>query len=98
MPVGQSVEGLERYPINLRYPRELRDSIERLRELAVITPRGDHIPLSAVAIILGTLPLSLVGGIWRLRWFDSCLLRRFGRRFRRRFHGNGIACTAPASG
>ncbi|MFU8877670.1 MAG: efflux RND transporter permease subunit, partial [Wenzhouxiangellaceae bacterium] len=49
MPVGQSVEGLERYPINLRYPRELRDSIERLRELAVVTPRGDHIPLSAVA-------------------------------------------------
>jgi len=49
MSVGQSVEGLERYPINLRYPRELRDSIERLRELAVVTPRGDHIPLSAVA-------------------------------------------------
>jgi len=49
MPVGQSVEGLERYPINLRYPRELRDSIEDLRELAVVTPRGDQIPLSAVA-------------------------------------------------
>jgi len=49
MPVGFSVEGLERYPINLRYPRELRDSIEDLAELAIVTPRGEQIPLSAVA-------------------------------------------------
>ncbi len=49
--VGFSVEGLERYPINLRYPRQLRDSIEDLRELAIVTPRGDQLPLSAVADI-----------------------------------------------
>jgi Cu(I)/Ag(I) efflux system membrane protein CusA/SilA len=51
MPVGYSVEGLERYPINLRYPRHLRDSIDDLEELAIVTPRGDQLPLSAVADI-----------------------------------------------
>ena len=51
MNVGQSVEGLERYPINLRYPRELRESLTDLRQLSVITPTGAEIPLSAVADI-----------------------------------------------
>ncbi|MFO8081202.1 MAG: efflux RND transporter permease subunit, partial [Armatimonadota bacterium] len=46
-----SVEGLERYPINLRYPRVLRDSLGDLEQLAVITPTGAEIPLSAVADI-----------------------------------------------
>jgi Cu(I)/Ag(I) efflux system membrane protein CusA/SilA len=45
------VEGLERYPVNLRYPRGVRDSVEKLRELAVVTPDGHQIPLSAVANI-----------------------------------------------
>jgi len=49
MTVGQSVEGRERYPINLRYPRELRDSLSDLRQLAIVTPAGAAIPLSAVA-------------------------------------------------
>jgi Cu(I)/Ag(I) efflux system membrane protein CusA/SilA len=49
MNVSETVEGLERYPINLRYPREARDSLERLKELAVVTPSGQQIPLSAVA-------------------------------------------------
>ena len=49
--IGESVEGLERYPINLRYPRDWRDSPERLRELPVVTPSGAHIPLGAVAEI-----------------------------------------------
>ena len=49
MRVGESVEGLERYPINLRYPRELRGSLGELRKLAILTPRGEEIPLSAVA-------------------------------------------------
>jgi Cu(I)/Ag(I) efflux system membrane protein CusA/SilA len=49
MNVGSSVEGLERYPINVRYPRSLRESLSDLRQLAVITPRGESIPLSAVA-------------------------------------------------
>ncbi|MEX2498978.1 MAG: CusA/CzcA family heavy metal efflux RND transporter [Wenzhouxiangellaceae bacterium] len=51
MNVGQSVEGLERYPINLRYPRDLRASLTDLRQLTVITPNGAEIPLSAVADI-----------------------------------------------
>ncbi|MBS3824276.1 MAG: efflux RND transporter permease subunit, partial [Wenzhouxiangellaceae bacterium] len=49
MNIGASVEGLERYPINLRYPRVLRDSLGDLEQLAVITPTGAEIPLSAVA-------------------------------------------------
>ena len=51
MNVTETVEGLERYPVNLRYPRRVRDSVERLRELAVVTPMGQQIPLSAVADI-----------------------------------------------
>ncbi len=51
MNIGASVEGLERYPINLRYPRVLRDSLGDLEQLAVITPTGAEIPLSAVADI-----------------------------------------------
>lgn len=49
MNVAQSVEGLERYPINVRYPRDLRDSIEDLRNLPIITNSGARIPLSEVA-------------------------------------------------
>ena len=49
MVVTQSVEGLERYPINVRYPRDLRDSIEDLRNLPIITTTGARIPLSEVA-------------------------------------------------
>lgn len=51
MNITETVEGLERYPVNLRYPRRFRDSVERLRELAVVTPGGQQIPLSAVADI-----------------------------------------------
>jgi len=51
MNVTETVEGLERYPVNLRYPRGRRDSVGKLRELAVVTPSGQQIPLSAVADI-----------------------------------------------
>ncbi len=51
MNVAETVEGLERYPVNLRYPREIRDSVEKLRELPVVTPAGHRIPLQAVADI-----------------------------------------------
>ncbi len=51
MTVAESVEGLERYPINIRYPREFRDSLDRLRELPVLTPAGAEIPLGRVADI-----------------------------------------------
>ncbi len=51
MKVTQTVEGLERYPINVRYPRDLRDSLEGLRNLPVVTPAGARIPLGEVADI-----------------------------------------------
>lgn len=49
MDVTQTVEGLERYWVNLRYPRELRDNLEELRRVRVATPSGAQIPLSLVA-------------------------------------------------
>ncbi|WP_044874416.1 efflux RND transporter permease subunit [Pseudomonas sp. LFM046] len=47
--VGETVEGLARYPINVRYPREWRDSIEALRQLPIYTATGGQITLGAVA-------------------------------------------------
>ncbi|MGI9169759.1 MAG: efflux RND transporter permease subunit, partial [Caulobacteraceae bacterium] len=47
--VGQTVEGLARYPINVRYPREVRDSLEPLRALPVLTPSMQQITLGTVA-------------------------------------------------
>jgi len=51
MNVTETVEGRERYPVNLRYPQGVRDSVEKLRALPVVTPSGPQIPLSAVADI-----------------------------------------------
>ena len=45
----RTVEGLERYPVNLRFPREQRDSIQELRELPIVTPSGAQVPLEQVA-------------------------------------------------
>lgn len=47
--VGEAVEGLERYPINIRYPREQRDNLADLEQLPVVTRQGATVPLSAVA-------------------------------------------------
>jgi Cu(I)/Ag(I) efflux system membrane protein CusA/SilA len=47
--VGETIEGRQRFPINVRYPREVRDSVEKLRALPIVTERGAQIPLSAVA-------------------------------------------------
>jgi Cu(I)/Ag(I) efflux system membrane protein CusA/SilA len=49
MTVSKTVEGLERYAIQVRYPRELRDSPEALSEILVRTPGGAQIPLGQVA-------------------------------------------------
>ena len=51
MSVSESVEGRERYPINLRYPRDYRNSVASLRDLPVITPTGAEIPLGRIAEI-----------------------------------------------
>lgn len=49
--IGETVEGLQRFPINLRYPREVRDSVEKLRQLPVLTDRGAQIRLGDVSTI-----------------------------------------------
>lgn len=49
--VGETVEGLQRFPINVRYPREVRDSVEKLRELPILTERGSQIRLGDLAAI-----------------------------------------------
>lgn len=51
MNVTQTIEKRERYPVNLRYPREIRDSLEKLRLLPVITASGANIPLSEIASV-----------------------------------------------
>jgi copper/silver efflux system protein len=51
MNVTETVEGLERYPVNIRYPRKIRDSLDQLRLLPIITPAGARIPLGDVASI-----------------------------------------------
>lgn len=49
--IGETVEGRQRFPINVRYPRELRDSVDKLRQLPVLTERGARIRLGDVAAI-----------------------------------------------
>ena len=49
--VGEVIAGRERFPINIRYPREVRDSLDKLRQLPVVTDRGAQIQLGDVAHI-----------------------------------------------
>jgi Cu(I)/Ag(I) efflux system membrane protein CusA/SilA len=51
MNVTKTVEGLERYPVNLRYPQDYRDSPEQLSQLPIVTPNGQRISLGDVAHI-----------------------------------------------
>src|SRR5690606_25145351 len=46
MNIGETVEGLQRFPINVRYPREIRDSLAALRSLPMVTARGQQLLLS----------------------------------------------------
>ena len=47
--ITETVEGLERYPVNLRYPQSYRDSVRKLRDLPLLTPKGQSIALADVA-------------------------------------------------
>jgi Cu(I)/Ag(I) efflux system membrane protein CusA/SilA len=47
--IGETVEGQQRFPINLRYPREMRDSLDKLRRLPIVTERGARLVLGDVA-------------------------------------------------
>jgi Cu(I)/Ag(I) efflux system membrane protein CusA/SilA len=49
--IGETIEGLRRFPINVRYPRDARDSVEMIRDLPVLTERGAQIRLRDVATI-----------------------------------------------
>jgi copper/silver efflux system protein len=49
MTVSYTVEGLERYPVNLRYPQEFRDSLEKLQQLPIVAPTGANVTLQDVA-------------------------------------------------
>ncbi len=49
MNVTETVEGLERYPVNLRYPSDWRNSVATLRQLPIVTARGGHVTLGDVA-------------------------------------------------
>jgi len=50
--IGETIEGLERFPINVRYPRELRDSLAGLKALPIVTARGATITLDSVADVV----------------------------------------------
>jgi Cu(I)/Ag(I) efflux system membrane protein CusA/SilA len=49
--IGETIEGRQRFPINVRYPRELRDSVQKLKDLPVITAGGAQVALSDLADI-----------------------------------------------
>tara|TARA_R110002126_G_scaffold286752_1_gene438900 strand:+ start:24997 stop:28158 length:3162 start_codon:yes stop_codon:yes gene_type:complete len=49
--VTETIEGRERFPVNLRYPQSDRDSVEKIKMLPIVTPSGAHIPLADVAKI-----------------------------------------------
>jgi Cu(I)/Ag(I) efflux system membrane protein CusA/SilA len=49
--VAETVEGLARFPVNVRYPRELRDSVQELRNLPFVTERGETVTLGSVATV-----------------------------------------------
>jgi Cu(I)/Ag(I) efflux system membrane protein CusA/SilA len=51
MSVTNTVEGLERYTVNLRYSRELRDNLEALQRVLVPTPSGEQVPIGQLATI-----------------------------------------------
>lgn len=51
MPVDEKIEGLARFPINVRFPRETRDSVDALRALPIVTTKGAIVPLGAVASV-----------------------------------------------
>jgi Cu(I)/Ag(I) efflux system membrane protein CusA/SilA len=49
--VTETVEGRERFPVNVRYPREIRDSVDKLRALPIVTPGGKQISLGEITRI-----------------------------------------------
>jgi copper/silver efflux system protein len=48
-PITETIEGRERYTVNIRYPREMRDDVEKIKRILIPTPGGAHIPIGEVA-------------------------------------------------
>jgi Cu(I)/Ag(I) efflux system membrane protein CusA/SilA len=68
MTIGQMYEGRERYPIRVRYKKELRDNIDDLKRVLVATPSGQHIPLNQLAkvnITIGPAMIQSENGLLR---------------------------------
>ena len=68
VPIGQFYEGRERYPIRVRYEKELRDRIDELKRVLVPAPTGQHIPLeqlSEVRIVTGPATIQSENGMLR---------------------------------
>ncbi|MGE5208082.1 MAG: efflux RND transporter permease subunit [Alphaproteobacteria bacterium] len=66
MPLTTTVEGLERYTINLRYDRDFRENLEALREIVIPTPTGAQIPLGQLAkveIVRGPMGIKSEGAV-----------------------------------
>ena len=73
--IGETVEGLQRFPISVRYPREIRDSLEKIRKLPIVSERGARLVLSAVVAIAATVAaLAIYDGIARRRAARSLLV------------------------
>ena len=51
MPIDEKIEGLARFPINVRFPRETRGNVAELRNLPIVAPTGGIVPLGAVASV-----------------------------------------------
>jgi len=68
MEIGQFFEGRERYPIRLRYKKDMRDDVERLKKVLVPSPLGHHIPieqLAEVRIVTGPAVIPSENGMLR---------------------------------
>ena len=61
MNVTQTIEGLERYPVNLRYPQDYRNSPEQLSLLPIVTMSGQRITLADVDSVVKSLAMELTG-------------------------------------
>lgn len=68
VPIGQFYEGRERYPIRVRYEKELRDRIDELKRVLVPSPTGQHIPLEQLAnveVVTGPAAIQSENGMLR---------------------------------
>ena len=60
MTIDQMYEGRQRYPIRVRYKKELRDRLDELKNILIATPKGQHIPVSQLADIKITIGPSMI--------------------------------------